>query len=187
MNNQLATNSAPAEGSDGLRDIKPLILLPDYLFWTLVALGIIAAAVVLYFLIKRLRQKNRVAGPPVAPHTRALQRLESALESIASPPLFCTMLSEILREYIDQRFAVHSREQTTEEFTDFLNRSYFLRPDHAEELKELLMNFDLVRFAGLNPAENVLRDLHTRAVNFVEQTQPPPPEQQPQPASEIKS
>jgi len=51
-----------ANGSEQLRDIKPLLEIPDssfYLFWGLVAFGVLLLAAVLFFVIKKFLEHRR--------------------------------------------------------------------------------------------------------------------------------
>src|SRR6185312_4196448 len=161
---------------DGLRDIKPPAEFPHtWLYIGLVAgaLILLAAivAVILYFL---LRKKEVPAAPPIPPHVRAKQKLDEALALIAQPKPFCTLVSNTVRFYLEERFTFRAPERTTEEFLYELQNTNLLLPDQKETLGEFLKRCDLVKFAQYEPREVELKDLHGSAVRLVEETAPAP-------------
>ncbi len=161
---------------DGLRDIKPPAEFPHTWLWIALAFGalvLLAAiiAVVLYFL---LRRKEIPLPPPVPAHVRAKQKLDEALALIGQPKPFCTLVSNTVRFYLEERFTFHAPERTTEEFLHELQNTNLLLPDQKESLGEFLKRCDLVKFAQYEPRETELKDLHGSAVRLVEETEPAP-------------
>jgi hypothetical protein len=110
--------------------------------------------------------------PPIPPHVRAKQKLQEALKLIAEPKPFCTVVSDTLRFYLEERFKFHAPERTTEEFLHELQATDRLLPDQKESLGEFLKRCDLVKFAQYEPRETELRELHDSAVRLVEETEP---------------
>jgi hypothetical protein len=159
---------------DALRDIKPPAEFPNYWLWIVIgaiALALLALAVglILYFM---LRRKQVPVTPPVPAHVRAKQRLQDALEQIAQPKPFCTLVSDTVRFYLEERFTFRAPERTTEEFLYELQNTNLLLPDQKESLGEFLKSCDLVKFARYEPREIELRELHGSAVRLVEETEP---------------
>jgi hypothetical protein len=178
MTNASANTNAAAEG---LRDIKPPLEFPNVWLWVGIGIAVlvVSAAVIgiaLYFV---LRRKQILVPPLIPPHLRAKQKLQEALELIAQPKPFCTMVSDTARYYLEERFNFHAPERTTEEFLYELQSTNLLLPDQKESLGEFLKQCDLVKFAQYEPREAELRDLHGSAVRLVEETEPTP---QPLPA-----
>ena len=170
-----ATSSSTAV-LDGLRDIKPPAEFPHVWFWVALAAGallLLAAiiAVVLYFV---LRKKEIPVLPPVPAHVRAKQKLDEALTLIGQPKPFCTLVSNTVRFYLEERFTFHAPERTTEEFLHELQNTNLLLPDQKESLGEFLKRCDLVKFAQYEPHETELKELHGSAVRLVEETEPAP-------------
>jgi hypothetical protein len=166
------TNAA----TDGLRDIKPPIEIPNPWFWIwfgIVALILAALAVGLILFMKRRRTEVSVV-PVVPAHVRAKQKLQEALALIAQPKPFCTTVSDTIRFYLEERFTFHAPERTTEEFLYELQNTNLLLPDQKESLGEFLKRCDLVKFARYEPREIELRDMHGSAVRLVEETEPQP-------------
>jgi hypothetical protein len=161
---------------DALRDIKPPVELPNIWLWVAIGVGALVllaaiAALVWFFF---LRRKPVPMVPPVPPHIRAKQKLQEALAFLADPKPFCTLVSDTVRFYLEERFDFHAPERTTEEFLYELQNTNRLLPDQKETLGEFLKSCDLVKFARYEPREAELRGLHESAVRLVEETEPAP-------------
>jgi hypothetical protein len=98
--------------------------------------------------------------------------LEKALEIIAQPKSFCILVSDTIRVYLEERFDFRAPEQTTEEFLRELGETNLLSAEQKESLGKFLENCDLVKFAKYEPGENELRELHSAALQLVEETTP---------------
>jgi hypothetical protein len=167
-------SSTAAPVPDSLRDIKPPAEFPNPWLW--LAIGVIALAlialVVGLFIYFRTRRKLVPAVPAVPPHIRAKQKLQEALDLIAQPKPFCTLVADTVRFYLEERFTFHAPERTTEEFLHELQNTNRLLPDQKESLGDFLKSCDLVKFARYEPREIELRELHGSAVRLVEETEP---------------
>jgi len=172
MTSVAMTNSAAAD----IRDIKSPVAIPsgwEWLPWTLAALAVLA---ILYFAWKWW-QKRRLqipVVPPVPAHLRARQKLAEALALIGQPKVFCILVSDTIRLYLEERFNFRAPERTTEEFLRELQDTNRLTADQKEKLGEFLESCDLVKFAKYEPREPELRDLHGSALRLVEETEPKP-------------
>ena len=157
-----------------LRDIKDPLTIQTLGAW----IGRIAAVLVLGWLLwwawNRWR-KNRpqpVAPPPPPPDARARTRLQEALQWIHQPERFCTVVSEILRTYLEARFGLRAPERTTEEFLAEMQTSGSLDLRHKQVLADFLTRCDLVKFAQANPGRPELEELHGVALRVVTETIP---------------
>jgi hypothetical protein len=167
------TNNA-ATTATGIRDIKPPVAIPNgwtWLWWTLAALAVAAAGVVLWRLWKAKRSQIPVE-PLVPAHIRAKQKLEKALALISQPKPFCILVSDTVRLYLEERFDFRAPERTTEEFLYELQATDLLLPEQKESLSRFLESCDLVKFAKYEPGETELRELHNSAVKLVTETEP---------------
>lgn len=174
------TSSTPVL-PDALRDIKPPLAIPNPWLWliiTAVIVGVLAiAGALIWFFI--LRRKNVPLPPPIPAHIRAKHHLEDALALLSQPKPFCTLVSDTIRFYLEERFKFRAPERTTEEFLYELKKTELLLPDQKESLGEFLKSCDLVKFARYEPRETELRDLHGSALRLVEETEPQPEPAQP--------
>ena len=195
-----STNSAlvwPAQtGGTNLldSDIRPLkgpveiAASYDWLWWLTIA---VATALIAWFLWRKFRLKNNVIKPVavVPPHRRAKDRLRGAGELISDPYRFCSLVSDVLRAYVEERFDLRAPERTTEEFMEELRSSTKLRGDHKLLLEDFLGRCDLVKFARFEPTVPELEALLDSSYRFVDETAPvDEPQQQdadkaPQPAA----
>ena len=168
--------SQAAAAQDALRDIKPPVAIPNVWLWVTIGVAaVIIAAVAIGLILYFALRKKQIAVPPVIPpHVRAKQKLEEALALIAQPKPFCTLVSDTLRFYLEERFTFRAPERTTEEFLHELKATDRLLPDQKESLGEFLTRCDLVKFARYEPREPELRGLHDAAVRLVDETEPAP-------------
>lgn len=172
--------SAPVSATastNGLRDIKPPLVIPSGWAWLGWVLGLLALAALLYW-AWRYWQKRRaqVSLVPVIPaHIRAKQKLQEALALIGQPREFCILVSDTIRHYLEEQFTFHAPERTTEEFLHELRETHLLTRDQKDSLGEFLQQCDLVKFARYEPGEPELRHLHASALRLVEETEPVAP------------
>jgi hypothetical protein len=176
----MITNSAASVAND-IRDIKSPVEIPsgwEWLWWTLGALAVAA----LLFALWRWWQKRKAdipVVPPVPAHVHAKEMLEKALVLITHPKPFCTLVSDTIRTYLEERFNFRAPERTTEEFLHELKGTDLLSAEQKEKLGEFLERCDLVKFAKYEPVELELRDLHGSALRLVEETEPRPVSESP--------
>jgi hypothetical protein len=170
------SSNATAAAPDALRDIKPPIEIPNPWLWVWIAIGFLvltALGIGLVLFLNR-RRKEIPAAPLIPAHLRAKQKLEEALALIAQPKPFCTLVSDTIRFYLEERFTFRASERTTEEFLHELQGTNLLLSDQKESLGEFLKQCDLVKFARYEPRETELRELHGSAVRLIEETEPQP-------------
>ena len=162
--------AAAAQGTNALHDIKPPLAIPSGWLWLWCGFGVLALAAAVFFALRYWRKrKAQIPTTPLVPaHLRAKQRLAEALALLSEPKPFCTMVSDIIRSYLEERFDFHAPERTTEEFLYELQGTNLLLPDQKESLGDFLKRCDLVKFARYEPREPELRDLHQSAVRLVE-------------------
>ena len=153
-------------------EIKPPLELDPgdgsgWAVWVLIALFLAGAALLFWAL--RTPAKPDVDTPA---NIEAQRKLRQAWVLIGTPALFAEAVADILRVYLGERFDFHAPERSTEEFLRELQRM----PQMTEEQKKLLGQFllfcDLSKFARHDPSEDECRNLHTIAVNLVDETAP---------------
>lgn len=165
-----------------IKDIKPLKRLPltfkEILPYLLIGLAILAfAALVLYFILRRkpeyLPYKKQIQIIPA--HITAKKKLhaleEEKLWQKDETKLHYVKLSEIVREYIENRYQTLALESTTDEILADLKK-FDLSTELLAQLEELLMTADLVKFAKMKPLPNENTLYVQRAFDFVDKTEP---------------
>jgi hypothetical protein len=176
------TNPAPPanltnlSAANDIRALKPPIDIPNGWLWFWIILTLLIVAVAAYFLWQRWRKKQGepVAIPVIPPHERARQKLQEALALFSQPRPFCILVSDTVRQYLEERFNFHAPERTTEEFLHELRATDLLMPDQKESLGEFLSVCDMVKFARYEPGQPELQALHESAVRLVDETEPQP-------------
>lgn len=165
----------------GLKDVEdPEFVLMDYIWYFLWPLIIILLCVAGWFGWRYYKSHKHDApvvlpkAKPLPPHIIAMQ----ALDQLAEKKLwqnghnkeFHTELTDILRQYIEQRFNVPAMEKTTDEILDELYELAESQKASLANLKQILSMADLVKFAKFNPMadENQLSFMNSKM--FVEQT-----------------
>ena len=172
--------------SQSIFDLKPQQNLPfkvaeikSYLLWGLLALVVLVALMVA--LDRYLKARGRRLGdlfkpaPPQPPHVIAIAALEALhhqkLWQNNKHKLYYSLLTEILRTYIDGRWGVSAMEMTSDEIIAAM-RSIEL-PDKARmDLTAILRDADLVKFAKFAPEAEQNENDYQKAYYFVEETKP---------------
>ncbi len=89
---------------------------------------------------------------------------------LAQMDIFFVELSGIVRQYLEDRFHLHSPELTTDEFLEVMSGSPDLSRDHQQLLLPFLRRADLVKFAHHLPAASDVEDSIETARRFLEET-----------------
>ena len=161
-------------------DIKEQMTYPytvkEFLPWIAVAVGAVA---IIYFFIrlwKRWRERRSLfTGPsiPDSPYIAALKELETIrnerLWQNNQMKLYYTRITDVLRVYIEARFALQAMEKTSAEILYEL-RSKEIEESEYNSLKELLEVADLVKFAKYVATETENENAIPRAIRFVSTT-----------------
>ena len=164
----------------GIRDIKNPVEIIDVAkksiwFWPKIFLIlIILIALIIYFIKKRRKQKEAPIQKLPA-HEIAYDALEKLYnKKLVEAGLikeYYFEISNILRHYIEDRFALRAPERTTEEFLHELNYSNSLTTEHQELLKKFLEECDMVKFANFAADEKDAKKVHDVTVEFIEETE----------------
>jgi hypothetical protein len=157
-----------------IRGIKGPVKIPSsyaWIGWTLLAIAGVALA---WYLWRRFRNRKREpkAVPSIPPHRKAKDRLRNAEELYSDPYAFCSLVSDVTRGYLEDRFELHAPERTTEEFLEEMRSSPALAPEHKALLEDFLARCDLVKFARFEPTQGELKGLLEAALRFIDETTP---------------
>ena len=174
-------NIAPADTSLKIFDIiKPYrapVTIGEIIPWVLIIalLGVLTWAAIKF--IRKLRKNKTVIEEVVNPdpaHIIAFRELEKLrneeLWQKGEIKTYYTRLTEIIRQYLENRFSVFSLELTTAETLETLVKTGFKKDSNYSRLKIVLTGADLVKFAKYKPepAENELH--YKNSWEFVEET-----------------
>lgn len=165
-----------------INDIKPTMGAPvrigefsGYVGWGLLGLLIIALIV---WRVVSLRRNLTMFGrpkPTEPPHVAAIKALEALhhqkLWQNNRHKQYYTILTDILREYIDGRFGIPAMEMTTDEVLEEIAK-WELADNDMANLKDILYTADLVKFAKFVPEADYNETAYTNAYYFVERTKP---------------
>jgi hypothetical protein len=160
-------NIAPADTTAKIYDIiKPYrapVTIGEILPWVLLAaiLGALTWAIIRY--IKKHKkvkvEEEEVVNPDPA-HVIAFRELEKLrneeLWQKGEIKNYYTRLTEVLRQYLENRYRVYSLELTTAETLEALVKTGFKKNGSYNQIKSVLTGADLVKFAKYKPepAEN---------------------------------
>lgn len=159
-----------------LKDLPGIVTLKhDYLLWyVLGAAALILGAVLLGIaLIAFLRKcaRYRVLSLPFYTALKNLRKLEeSGSVERGEDDKVCTTASDILRKYIEERFAISASRCTTEEFLLKISDRNLLINSYSGLLQEFLCKCDEVKFAKYDASEKECRSVIESCKIFVLQT-----------------
>jgi len=168
---------AKAGKAADIRDIKgpeefPVDWRPYYFVGGTLA-ALLGLALLLYRVLNRER-RAQPTQPPKPAHVIAFEELDRlrrrGLIEQGAFKEFYSALSNIVRAYVEQRFAVRAPEMTTEEFLLSSARNGRLQSGHRALLGEFLTESDLVKFARHVPTVADSERAFAAARRFVDET-----------------
>lgn len=143
---------------DIVRPYRAPVTLGEVVPWILVAF---LTAILIYAAVRLLRLLRKEKHPLYEPQTkdpahviafRELEHLKSEnLWQKGETKRYYTRLTEILRQYLEDRFGVFSLELTTSETLEALLKSGFKKDESYNLLRNVLTGADLVKFAKYKP------------------------------------
>ena len=163
-----------------IAEIMPPVAFPrpphQWLYGVIAGCILCSGGVFGYILWRKRRTNPETAlGPPA--HEVAFARLEDLIQARliekGEVKLFYLRLSNTLRHYIEDRFALRAPELTTEEFLADLRDTDVLIQSHKDLLKEFLQHCDLVKFAEHVPATGEIQKAFDACKRFILETQAP--------------
>ena len=177
--------------SHSVFDLKPQRTLKfkfgeisGYVMWTLIAIAIIAALIIIAARILAHYGKSFKTifkpAPPLPPYEIALRDLRKLhserLWQEGKHKQYYSGLTDILRAYIAGQWGVGALEMTSDEIIEAM-RSVDLPRKQAMDLNDILRSADLVKFAKAMPEAEENEAAYSAAWEFVNQTMPQPEEE----------
>lgn len=157
---------------------KPPFVLADYypiIFGVLLALFLIC---VIAYVIKRLRNRQSLIPfkkpePKLPPHEQAVKELDEIkqqkLWQQGRSKEYFTMITDTLRRYIVERFGINAMEMTSGEILDIIRKTLDASSVY-DNLQQILLLSDFVKFAKMNPLPDENDLSMTNAYLFVDKT-----------------
>jgi hypothetical protein len=134
------------------------LTLGEILPWLLIAL---LTAVIIWLILRLIKRFKKTRKEIIEPafkepaHVIAFRELENLqnekLWQNGETKKYYTRLTEIIRQYLENRFRVYSLELTTSETLEALVRTGFKKNESYNKLKSVLTAADLVKFAKYKP------------------------------------
>lgn len=169
--------SAPATqaGEQDIRGLRPPYHLANPWRWVGCAAGATGVLVLGYGAWRRFRRTSNV--PAVSLEDSTLRKLEEARALIQPDKArdFSIAVSEVIRGYVEQRFAVTASQLTTWEFLHYLTvRSDSPLAVYRSLLGEFLFHCDAAKFARWILSATEMDVMYQSARRFVKETGRPP-------------
>jgi len=174
-------HTVPVSTAEDIKDVKFPITIPYNWMWLLLWIGIAIFLIVAgYYSYKKYRQK-KLEQPvekkiiTIPPHIRAL----AALENLEKEQLwqkgfikdYHSRITEIIRNYFEERFDLPAMELTTTETIQHLKNI-----NEKDLILNITYNFlsnaDLVKFAKFQPLETVNEEMMRQAREIIDSTIP---------------
>lgn len=162
----LQVSTMAVDTTQAIKDIKEpyeqtyswLDWLKDNMLVLWVTLGALLIIVILFMIFKYTRKVAplmiEVEVPKIPAHIIAFEKLDKLksenLWQDGKLKLYHSQLTDIVREYIENRFKIQALEQTTDEIL-FGFRNVAIDQESMNKLKQVLILADLVKFAKEQP------------------------------------
>jgi hypothetical protein len=169
----VASVEPDAGGLQPIRDIRREPFRPAYyLRYLPYLIGLLILVVILVYAYRRRPKPVREASPPVQPAVPPEVWAMEQLDALTADRLWqrgdvkghYSRLTDIFRDYLERRYRIHAREQTTYEITRQLS-GLGIDPRVVGDVAQLLEIADYVKFAKADPGV----DLHQAAIDRVRQ------------------
>lgn len=175
-----------------IKDIEGLMREP-YTFWEIfrwVLLALIVAALVWggIYVARKIKKREPIItlpqAPPVPAHQQALEGLETlrqkGLWQAGRVKEYHTELTDIIRRYLHDEYAIDSAEMTSDQTLDAYQESKAFDSENHDRLRHILRTADMVKFAKAEPQPFEHDQSMNDAVAFVKrQNELSQPQEQP--------
>lgn len=164
-------------------DIKAQIEYPvtlgEILFWCAIVIAAVAIIIALVILYRRWKNKQPLFGKPkpkIPPHVIAFKELSQLrtekLWQQGKIKMYYTRITDILRKYIEDRFAISAMEKTSDEILADIKKNKIDEMYSYNHLCEMFYTSDLAKFAKYQPTSSENEESLKVAFEFVTNTQP---------------
>ncbi len=177
----LEVSSIPVNLEEEIKDIKAPIEAPytfkEALPWIIGLLLSIAIGFAVYYYMRKRKKDEPVfktsTKPKVPPHRIALDALDNLrYKKVWQSGLikdYHTELTDIIRDYISNRFYIHALEMTTDEILEALDGTS-TNDQAKQKIRQTFTMADLVKFAKMQPLPLEHDTSLNNAIDFVNET-----------------
>ena len=172
-------NTLKVDLKNKIKDVKPVLGIPyDWKTLAMIILGVLILLALIYFIYKKYFRKEteevkKIKKIILPAHKIAydkLNRLEvEKLWQSGKIKEFHSKITEIIREYFENRFGFNSLEMTTDEtLRELKNKGLSL--ELVQTARKFLENADMVKFAKFIPMPSVNEEMIKEAYKIVDLT-----------------
>ncbi len=159
---------SPFLAQQNFHEIAPPVdysFVPTWAIFLASFVGLSLIGLIVWF----IRRKPRPLAPPKLPREIALEELERISGEIETmnPYLFSIRVSDILRRYVTNQYALPVTRQTSVEFLTALAKSSPFSLNEKSLLEDFLNRCDLIKFARYEATSADSRLLLEEATRFV--------------------
>ncbi len=181
----LQVNTMTVDTTQAIKDIKEpyeetyswIDWLKDNMIFVWVLLGALLVILIFYLIVRYTRKVKplmvEVEIPKIPAHIIAFEKLDKLkkenLWQDGKLKLYHSQLTDIIREYIENRFKIQALEQTTDEIL-FGFRKVAIDNESKSKLKSVLILADLVKFAKEQPLSTENEMSMTNSYDFINGT-----------------
>ena len=180
-NLKITVESLVASEEGDIRDIKPPLEIPKN-WWRTIRFAVAGLLVLLVIVLVFIYLKRRKQGksliprrekPTRPPHETAIEELEKLIQEQllekGETKEYYIRISEIIRQYIEDRFFIIALEMTTHQLIESMKESE-VEPEVCNEVENFLNQCDLVKFAKYKPNKTANKNTTKLAFKIIEQT-----------------
>lgn len=120
-------------------------------WWIIAGIALLFVIIMVYALTRKKKAPATVtAVPALTAYQVAMQALQALQTNKPDSKTFHTTLSDVLRDYLDSRLALHTNQQTTNQLLHSIS-AYLLPEATYNNVKQALLLGDFVKFAKFTP------------------------------------
>lgn len=156
--------------------LRPHVKFGEWSLWALCGIVGLALAALIVYMIVRWRKGRPIFGQPkpkLPPHVTAIRALEALsnqkLWQNGKHKAYYTRLTDIMREYLKERYGIQALEMTSDEIIAALSAEQ-IDDKNRRDLTWLLQTADFVKFAKYAPEAEQNENAYYGAYYFVEDT-----------------
>ena len=145
----------------------------DNWYWIAIIILLFIIVFLIYKYVNKPKPEVKVEVAKIPAHVSALNILKALLQTKAwesdDKKAYYSSVTDTVRKYLEERFAIQAMEETTVEiikdlkFSDILSKDKFF-------LQEILKQADMVKFAKYKPDSQDGEKVLEKSIEFVERT-----------------